>query len=121
MKVPYVNYRVFKHRLFGLFTLVCLSFNGSLLAQQHDEFSGDLSYGGQEQVVTGPFDGLDLKTKQIWINDMVYLMDSSMKVIGTSVKLGLITDIKQGEEIKATLVPNQKSPSVPYVIKIERQ
>lgn len=72
-------------------------------------------------VVVGPFDGLDLKSKKIWINDMVYHLARSVKVKGTSSKLGLITDLKQGEEVKVTLQPNEKTPSIPFAVLIERQ
>jgi hypothetical protein len=71
--------------------------------------------------VTGTFDGLDLKQKRIWISDMVFLLDSAVSVKGTSVKLGLITDLKQGETVKAYLRENEADEYVPYVTKIERQ
>jgi hypothetical protein len=71
--------------------------------------------------VEGSFDGLDLKARSIWINDMVYKLDLRVKVKGTSNKLGLITDLKQGETIRATLRPNEHQPAIPYVILIERQ
>jgi hypothetical protein len=71
--------------------------------------------------VTGTFDGLDLKEKRIWVSDMVYLLDGTVSVKGTSVKLGLITDLKQGETIKVYLRENEDDVYVPYVTKIERQ
>jgi hypothetical protein len=74
-----------------------------------------------DPIVYGPFDGLDLKTRRVWINDTVYLLDSRVKVKGTHKKLGLITDLKQGETIRATLRPNEDQPIIPYVILIERQ
>ena len=73
-----------------------------------------------EGVVVGPFDGVDLKAKRIWINDMVYLLDREVKVKGTSTKLGLMSDLKLGEKVRVTLEPNEETPSIPYVVLIER-
>jgi len=73
------------------------------------------------QTVTGPFDGLDLKAGRIWINDMVYLLDIRVRVKGTASKLGLITDLKSGETIKATIRENLEQPTIPIVTLIERQ
>lgn len=71
-------------------------------------------------VFEGPFDDLDLKSRNIWINDIVYLLDAKVKVKGTHKKLGLITDLKPGERIRATFRENPRMPSIPYIILIER-
>jgi hypothetical protein len=75
---------------------------------------------GFEQSVTGSFDGVNLKEKRIWIGDMVYLLDGNVRVRGTSTKLGLLSDLRQGEEVTATLRPNEDGPT-PYVVEIIRQ
>lgn len=93
---------------------VCLMAQPVMAAGLNDE-------SGISNTVTGTFDGLDLKQKRIWISDMVYLLDDSVSVRGTSVKLGLLTDLKQGETIKAYLRENEADIYVPYVTKIERQ
>lgn len=72
-------------------------------------------------VITGPFDGLDVKSRKIWINDMVYNLVRGVKVKGTASKLGLLSDLKQGEEVKVTIQPNEKTPNIPNVVLIERQ
>ncbi len=71
--------------------------------------------------VEGPLDGLDLKTRHIWISDTVYILDRTVRVKGTTKKLGLITDLKSGEVIKATLRRNEDQPAIPIVTLIERQ
>ena len=76
--------------------------------------------GTSTNVFEGPFDGLDLKSRSIWINDIAYLLDAKVKVKGTHKKLGLITDLKQGERIRATFRENPSMPSVPYITLIER-
>jgi hypothetical protein len=73
-----------------------------------------------ENVIEGPFDGLSLEEQRIWIDDTVYLLDRNVKVKGTSKKLGLITDLKKGEWVRATLRQNSDPAKKPYVIMIER-
>ena len=86
-----------------------------------DRWSEPEQTEGFVDTIEGTFDGLDLKTKNIWISDMIYRIDRGIKVKGTAKKLGLITDLRQGELIKATLRENEKVPEIPYVILIERQ
>jgi uncharacterized lipoprotein YehR (DUF1307 family) len=74
-----------------------------------------------DDTATGSFDGVDLKEKLIWVNDTVYAMESNVKVKGTSTKVGLLSDLKQGEVVKVYLMPNEDDPSVPFVTLIERQ
>ena len=72
------------------------------------------------ETIVGTVDGLDLKKQRIWINDRRYLISRSTKVKGTSTKIGLITDLKQGETVKAEIQPNEDGSS-PYVTTIYRQ
>lgn len=81
--------------------------------------SMDVTEGGENTVI-GQFDGLNLKDKRIWVDDTVYLLDSGVKVVGTSTKLGLITDIKQGEQVRIIVRPGE-SGTIPYVTQIYRQ
>ncbi len=97
---------------------IFVSLSSSVWAQSD---SDGLDEEGFKDTVEGPFDGLNLKAHRIWINDTVYILDRSVRVKGTSTKLGLITDLKQGEPVKARLSPNDETPSIPYVIFIERQ
>ena len=69
--------------------------------------------------ISGPFDGLNMKTSHIWINDRVYELARSVKVVGTSTKLGVITDIKKGERIDADVIYGEAG-QMPSVIKIYR-
>jgi hypothetical protein len=71
-------------------------------------------------VFVATFDGLDLKSRIIWIGDMVFRLDAKVKVKGTQKKLGLITDLKEGERIRATFRQNPSEPNIPYVTLIER-
>jgi hypothetical protein len=101
--------------------LLSLVVVGSLVALPQEA----ISYEPEDEpeasnVVKGSFDGLDLKKKKIWIGDMIYLLDDAVTVQGTSVKLGLITDLKQGEIIRAHLRENVENEFIPYVVKIER-
>jgi hypothetical protein len=118
------NSKSFIHTSFVALSIVlCLLMGGgSYLWAGSNSDAGQLKgLDGLEGVVEGPLDGLDLKARRIWINDMVYMLDRKVKVKGTHSKLGLITDIKPGEVIKATLHPNEDQPTIPYVMLIERQ
>ena len=84
------------------------------------ETKGMLEDSISDGVVVGSFDGVDLKVRRIWISDMVYILDRSVKVKGTSTKLGLLTDLKMGETVQVTLLPNEETPSIPFVVLIER-
>ena len=72
------------------------------------------------ETIEGTFDGLDLKKRRIWIGDRRFLINQSTKVKGTATKLGLITDLKQGEMVKAEIQPDDDG-STPYVTTIYRQ
>ncbi len=102
--------------------LVSLVIVGSLMALPQAAISFEPENEPEaSNVVEGTFDGIDLKQKRIWIGDMVYLLDSTVSVRGTSVKLGLITDLKVGEIVKAHLRENVENEYIPYVVEIERQ
>jgi hypothetical protein len=112
---------VTKHFLLRLMGFgLCLLLAASPMSWAQDATDA-LSAEAFTNEVVGPFDGLDLKARQIWINDMVYILDRGVKVKGTPTKLGLIADLKMGEEVKVTLKPNKETPSIPYVVLIERQ
>ena len=70
---------------------------------------------------SGPFDGFDLKTRKVWINDMVYRMHPRMRVVGTAKKLGLLSDIKQGEIVSITVIPTDTESSIPVLAEIRRR
>ena len=74
----------------------------------------------EAETIVGTVDGLDLKKQRIWIGDRRFLISRSTKVKGTPTKLGLITDLKQGETVKAEVQPNRDGPT-PYVTIIYRQ
>lgn len=101
--------------IMGLCLLV--SSSATLWAQDESYEGGDEDF---QSVVEGPFDGVDLKARRIWVNDTVYVLDRAARVEGTSTKLGYISDLKAGEVIRVTLTPNEKTPSIPNVILIER-
>jgi len=118
------NSKSFIHTSFVALSIVlCLLVGGSsyLWAGSNIDAGQLNGLDGLEGVVEGPLDGLDLKARRIWINDVVYMLDRKVKVKGTHRKLGLITDLKPGEIIKATLLPNEDQPNIFYVMLIERQ
>ena len=118
------NSKSFIHTSFVALSIVfCLLMGGTsyLWAESSNDAGQIEGLEGHDGVVEGPFDGLDLKARRIWINDMVYKLDRNVKVKGTHRKLGLITDLKAGEIIKVTLLPNEDQPTIPYVMLIERQ
>ncbi|MCU7915461.1 MAG: hypothetical protein KZQ65_06045 [Candidatus Thiodiazotropha sp. (ex Gloverina cf. vestifex)] len=104
-------------KIFALMVVACivLALPFSVSADNRVEFDDF------EESISGPLDGLDLKKKWIWVDDMIYYLDRNVKVKGTSTKLGLIMDLKQGEVVKLRLRPNDKEPSIPYVVLIERE
>jgi hypothetical protein len=73
------------------------------------------------QVVEGSFDGVNQEKNRLWISDKVFILDPAVRVKGGPNKLSLLSDLKQGERIKATLSSNEQKPSMPYVILIERE
>lgn len=85
------------------------------------EAGGSMGAEADDSVVIGPFDGVSLEDRTIWINDRSYTLDRAVRVEGTPTKLGLLSDLKQGEEIQARVVPNDDRPNRPIVILIERQ
>jgi hypothetical protein len=118
------NSKSFIHTSFVALSIVlCLLMGGTsyLWAGSSNDAGQIEGLEGVDGVVEGSFDALDLKARRIWINDMVYKLDRNVKVKGTHRKLGLITDLKAGEIIKATLLPNEDQPTIPYVMLIERQ
>jgi hypothetical protein len=97
----------------GLF----LSGTTSLWAQDVDD---GIERGVFGNYAVGSFDGVNLKERRIWIDDTLYALDRSVQVEGTSTKLGLLSDLKQGETIKASFQPNEKEPGLHIVTVIER-
>jgi hypothetical protein len=96
---------------------LCLALAGATTVWA--ESATDEAEASQEAIV-GSFDGVDVKAQRIWVDDWMYLLDASVKVKGTATKLGLLSDIKQGERIRLRLLPNSEEPNTPYVTLIER-
>jgi hypothetical protein len=116
-----INTTVIARKTLPVFLMVfslLFSGTGQLWAQEAEEGAEEGKYGN---MIIGPFDGVDLNAGRIWINDSVFFLDKAVTVKGTSTKLGLLSDLKQGETVKATLKPNEKRPNIPYVLVIERQ
>lgn len=114
-----INTKLVTHK--GLIVLLMwfsLLLSGSLLWAE--EADGVENPEADEGLVMGPFDGVSMKERTIWINDRSYTLDRSVRVEGTASKLGLMSDLKQGEEIKARVIPNDDRPNRPIVILIER-
>ncbi|MCU7813384.1 MAG: hypothetical protein KZQ77_19435 [Candidatus Thiodiazotropha sp. (ex Notomyrtea botanica)] len=101
--------------------LVSASFVFALSMSATADNRSQVEFDDFEENASGPLDGLDLKENRIWVNDTVYYLARTVRVKGTSTKLGLLTDLKPGEKVKLTLNPNEKEPSIPYVVQIERE
>jgi len=71
--------------------------------------------------LTGKFFGYDQKTREVWINDFVYILRADCRVVGSSTKLGLLSAIKHQEVVEFKTAPNPKQPSIPYIAEIRRK
>ncbi|KRT55384.1 hypothetical protein [endosymbiont of Ridgeia piscesae] len=71
--------------------------------------------------ISGPFDGVNLKRRRIWIDDTVFSMSRKLRVVGTSKKLGLLSDLRQGEAIKALVTRGEDKNGLREVLEIRRQ
>lgn len=111
----YMNTVLYRVLMVGV---LLISFQVS--SEEFDSLGDGVLLNVESESVTGQFDGMNMKTNQIWVDDMVYLLSRPVNVVGTPTKLGLLSDIKQGEAVTLKLKYNNKTPSQPYVIKIER-
>jgi hypothetical protein len=68
----------------------------------------------------GPFDGYDKKGGVLWVDDMTFKIADNFKVIGTSKKLGLLSDVKQGEQV-ILLFEERGYRKIPLAIELRRQ
>jgi hypothetical protein len=68
----------------------------------------------------GSFDGYDPKGGVVWVDDMTFKMADNFKVIGTSKKLGLLSDVKQGEPV-ILLFEERGYRKIPLAIELRRQ
>ena len=69
----------------------------------------------------GPFNGYDPKAKEVWIDDMVYRMHTGLRVVGTPTKLGLLSEIKNGEIVRYSYIPANDGSSIPLLTEIRRR
>lgn len=104
----------------GLFLLAGLGFTCLAPGVAGTAYAATLTEGGAVETVVGTVDGIDLKLNRIWINDRRFLVNRLTKVNGTSTKLGLITDLKEGETVKAEFTTD-KDGSTPVISIIYRQ
>jgi hypothetical protein len=85
-------------------------------------FAADpVTAGGQAMVVEdeGIFDGHNPKTGNLWVSDHVYQYTVKLKVVGTSKKAGLLSDIRRGEPVFVTYMKRQGQ--VPLAVEIRRK
>jgi len=68
----------------------------------------------------GSFDGYDKQAGLIWVNDMVFQLTDKLNVIGTSKKVGLLSDMQQGEPV-ILLFEDRGSRQIPLAIELRRQ
>ncbi|RDH82048.1 MAG: hypothetical protein DIZ78_16595 [endosymbiont of Escarpia spicata] len=71
-------------------------------------------------VMSGPFDGASPKTHKLWIDDTVFLMHPTMKVIGGPTKLGLLSAIQRGEIVEISVQFDETGATLPVVTEIRR-
>ncbi len=89
------------------------------LAHQTDALQADSELTPRS--LAGKFFGYDQKTREIWVNDFVYMLSADYSVIGSSTKLGLLSAIKHQEVVEFETAPNPKYPSIPYIVEIRRK
>ncbi len=70
---------------------------------------------------SGAFHGFDAEHGVVWINDYLYWLHPSFKVIGNSTKLGLLSAIRRGETVEFAAVPDPKDPRRTLVVEIRRK
>ncbi len=107
----------------------------SPMAMSEGRFSGFLGAGSGEgtantegedvgyesaNVMSGPFDGANPKTHKLWIDDTVFLMHPTMKVIGGPTKLGLLSAIQRGEIVEISVQFDETGATLPVVTEIRR-
>ncbi|MBA1445621.1 MAG: hypothetical protein M3H12_08460 [Chromatiales bacterium] len=80
----------------------------------------DVGYQVANNVMSGPFDGANLKTHKLWIDDTVFLMHPTMKVIGGPAKLGLLSAIQRGEIVEISVQFDETGATLPVVTEIRR-
>ncbi len=80
----------------------------------------DVGYQVANNVMSGPFDGADPKTHKLWIDDTVFLMHPTMKVIGGPTKLGLLSAIQRGEIVEISVQFDETGATLPVVTEIRR-
>lgn len=68
---------------------------------------------------SGSFGGYNKKTGRFWVGDRVYQFDTKLKVTGTSKKLGLLSDIRQGELVVVHFL--MRSVEIPFAFEVKRQ
>ncbi|MBL3600836.1 MAG: hypothetical protein JMN25_13385 [gamma proteobacterium endosymbiont of Lamellibrachia anaximandri] len=85
-----------------------------------DTGGDDVGYQVANNVMSGPFDGVNLKTHKLWIDDTVFLMHPTMKVIGGPAKLGLLSAIERGEIVEISIQFDETGATLPVVTEIRR-
>ncbi|QYZ66681.1 MAG: hypothetical protein HPY30_12230 [Gammaproteobacteria bacterium (ex Lamellibrachia satsuma)] len=80
----------------------------------------DVGYQVENNAMIGPFDGADPKTHKLWIDDTLYLMHPTMKVIGGPAKLGLLSAIQRGEIVEISVQFDETGATLPVVTEIRR-
>jgi hypothetical protein len=68
----------------------------------------------------GTYDGIDKKTKRIWIGDRVFRSNDYLQVVGSPSKAGLLSDIAANEKIGVEYLSGGNS-TIPLAIRIYRQ
>lgn len=95
---------------------------GILLAMDAASQSAGQEVVREEQALSqesGSFNGYSKKSNRLWVNDRVYLYKENLKVIGTSKKIGLLSDIRLGEPVVINFLT--RSEQIPLVFEIKRQ
>ena len=69
---------------------------------------------------TGSFDGYSKQSNCVWVSDTVFQIVGSLKVVGTSTKVGLLSDIKEGETV-TILYEKNGANQIPTAVEIRRK
>ncbi len=90
------------------------------LAADAQQGLGSVESEAAPNVRRGSFDGYDKKIGRVWVDDMAFRYSDQTKVIGTASKLGLISDIKQGETV-SVMFEGAGDTQPPFALEIRRQ
>ncbi|MCU7844148.1 MAG: hypothetical protein KZQ93_09950 [Candidatus Thiodiazotropha sp. (ex Monitilora ramsayi)] len=88
--------------------------------RNHDSHTDEPEEIIEENARQGPFDGYDKDKALIWVDDKLYQIEGNLKVVGTPSKIGLLSNIQQGETVKI-IIEDRGPMKLPVVIELHRK